>query len=63
MSENQLRTMLILFGGELAYCLANKYPVGEGHTPPSIVYESMEATVDKWLAAKSPQGNNVKGKS
>lgn len=45
-----LRHNLVLFGGELSYCLANKFPVGEGHTPPSMVYESMEPRVDKWLA-------------
>lgn len=50
--EREADFKLVLFGAELGYCLANGLPVGEGHTPPSFVYESMEGTVEKWLSKR-----------
>ena len=29
--------------------LANGYPLNEGHTPRSIVYEQVEKDLEKWL--------------
>jgi len=43
---------LICFIAEYSYCKANGFPLNEGHTPPSMVYEAVERDLDKWLEAK-----------
>lgn len=60
-ARQEHKHQLVLFGAEFAYCLANGFRVGEGHTPPSMIYEQMETTVEKWLARERQPSATTQG--
>ena len=45
----EFRHKIICWIAEYSYCKANDYPVGDGHTPPSIIYEQVEKDFTKFL--------------
>lgn len=43
---------IVCWIAEYSYCKANGFPMNEGHTPPSMVYEQVERNFKDFLASQ-----------